>query len=61
MSLDRSIAELQSGYTLRFRNGQWYIYKGTDPLDCFLDGRDALKALHELQSAEIKSLPGIVG
>lgn len=54
MSLDRSIAELQSDYTLRFRNGQWFVYKKNDPLDCFLDGREALKALRELQSAEIK-------
>lgn len=50
MSLDHTIAELQSDYTLRFRNGQWFVYKGTDPLDCFLDGREALKALRELQS-----------
>ena len=53
MNLDQIVTECRKPFTLRFRAGLWFIYRGTDMMQAFLTGAEALKALREIQHAEL--------
>lgn len=55
MKINDYMEGIRSQFTLRYLNDTWCIFKGTVMFDTFLNGTEALKALRELQNAEIKT------